>query len=256
MMIRLLGITIIMAALISAQDAFARGAVNAVFNLPTCETYGTGIAQLDVGHRYFDPMIHTTNINIALGYGITDWIDITIARSFLNLDLVGTVKITPLKDFSTDPDIISVSFIGGYGYKQNPENIIRGEDQPSYFAQAVIEKNLFGNRLSIGAVPTFADNTSFYNFDSRYDQSAGCGFFTQIYLFERISLCGDVTMNIYGFAFKYMNYNAGLKYAGYRHTFSLWAGNSAGYSPVEYCTGSETLKPKVSFAFTREFDVL
>ncbi len=62
-------------------------------------------------------------------------------------------------------------------------------------------------------------------------------------------------MNIFGFAFKYMNYNAGIKFAGYRHTFTLWIGNSAGYSPVEYVTGNNKMTPKFSFAFTREFDI-
>lgn len=36
--------------------------------------------------------------------------------------------------------------------------------------------------------------------------------------------------------------------------FSLWVSNSNGYSPVEYMTGSEELTPKISAAFTREFD--
>jgi hypothetical protein len=79
--------------------------------------------------------------------------------------------------------------------------------------------------------------------------------FIEFFIFDRVAVCSEAITNLYGFAFKYMNYNAGLKYAGYRHTFAIWIGNSAGYSPVEYIAGNRVLTPKVSFVFTREFDI-
>ena len=246
---------LVMLYLMSASSLYAHGVVNTIFFLPTCETTGSEIFILDVGHRYFDPIKHTTNVNIVLGYGITDWFDLYAARSFKNMDSVGSVKLTLLKDFVPDGAFISVALAGGGGYKEDSQNILRKSDRGSGFGQLIIQKHMFNNRASIGVVPTYAYNTNFYNFTNKYDSSAGCGGFLEIYITERISICGEATANLYGFGFKYMAYNGGFKYTGYRHTFSLWVGNCAGYSPVEYIVGSEEIKPKVGGAFTREFDL-
>ncbi len=133
--------------------------------------------------------------------------------------------------------------------------MLAADDRASFFGQMVLQKHLFSNRIALGVVPTYAYNTNFYGFASDYDYSVGIGVFLQVYVTDKISLCGEVIPNVYGFAFEYMTYNAGLRYAAYRHTFALWITNSGGYSPVEYAVGNIDLKPKVSFAFTREFDL-
>ena len=250
----------------------ASGVVPYIFNLPTCQTNGDGILNLDVGHRYFDVNRHTTNINLAVSYGIFSPLDVMLAYSFRNKDIIGSLKFNILNDF-TDSDIIALSLYAGAGYKDTNEvnnwfsmsaadnkhieavTTLDAKDRPSYFGQIIIQKHFFSNRFSLGIVPSFAYNTNFYQVDSKSDWSAGSGFMTEIYFTDHASICGELVVNAGGFAFKYMNYNAGFKYAGYRHTFSLWISNSNGYSPVEYMTGSEELTPKISAAFTREFDL-
>ena len=250
---------------------FASGVVPYVFNLQTCETNGAGIFNADVGHRYIDVNRHTTNINLALSYGILNPLDISAAYSFKNKDLVGALKYNLLNDFSGS-DIIGLSFYGGVGYKDtNPfnnifsfsaadksevksETTLDSKDRLSYFGQMIIQKHMFSNRISLGVVPSFASNTNFYGITTRSDYSAGAGVMTEVYVTDRIALCGELVVNAAGFAFKYMNYNGGFKYAGYRHTFSVWVSNCNGYSPVEYMTGSKELTPKLSASFTREFN--
>jgi hypothetical protein len=249
----------------------ASGVVPYVFNLPACQTNGSGIFSVDVGHRYFDVNRHTTNINLALTYGLFNPLDITAAYSFKNKDIIGSMKLNIFNDFS-ESDWIGVSLYGGAGYKDtnqvnntfsmsladdsNVEAVttLESKDRISYFGQMVIQKHLFSNRFSLGVVPSYASNTNFYQVESKSDYSAGLGIMTEIYVTDSLAMCGEVVMNLSGFAFKYMNYNGGFKYAGYRHTFSLWVSNNNGYSPVEYMTGSEELTPKLSAAFTREFD--
>ncbi|PKL18715.1 MAG: hypothetical protein CVV49_04665 [Spirochaetae bacterium HGW-Spirochaetae-5] len=259
--------------MISINSAvYSSGTVPYIFNLPTCQTAGSGMFNADVGHRYFDVNRHTTNINLALTYGIINPLDITAAYSFKNKDIIGAMKLNILNDYS-ESDWISLSFYGGGGYKDanqvnntfsisaaddsNVESIttLGSEDRTSYFGQMIIQKHMFSNRFSLGVVPSYAYNTNFYQIKSKSDYSSGLGFMTEIYFTDSFSICGEVVMNIGGFAFKYMNYNGGLKFAGYRHTFSLWVSNNNGYSPVEYMTGSEGLTPKLSAAFTREFDL-
>lgn len=264
-------IIILLAALLNGIPLSASGVVPYIFNLQNSQTAGSGIFILDVGHRYIDVNSHTTNINLALTYGLFNPLDITAAYSFKNKDIIGAMKLNIFNDFS-DSDIISISLYGGAGYKDtnqvnntvsmssaDKDNIkarttLDSKDRPSYFGQMIIQKHMFSNRFSLGIVPSFAYNTNFYQVESKSDYSAGTGLSTEIYVTDRTALCGEVVMNLAGFAFKYANYNAGLKYAGYRHTFSLWVTNSNGYSPVEYMTGSEKLTPKISAAFTREFD--
>ncbi|HPS56890.1 MAG TPA: DUF5777 family beta-barrel protein [Spirochaetota bacterium] len=260
---------LIMLSIITAAEA--GNLVPYVFDLPTAQTNGSGIFNLDIGHRYFDVNRHTTNINIALSYGIFDPLDVLLAYSFRNKDIIGSLKLNVLNDFS-ETDILSLSVYGGTGYKDtnevnnwfslsaaDSENIeavttLQDSDRFSFFTQVIIQKHMFSNRFSIGLVPSFAYNTNFYQVDSKEDWSAGTGIFTEIYFTDHAAFCGELVMNLGGFAFKYMTYNAGFKYAGYRHTFSLWLSNSNGYSPVEYMTGNEVLTPKFCAAFTREFD--
>lgn len=128
-------------------------------------------------------------------------------------------------------------------------------DRFSYFGQIIIEKHFFTNMISLGVVPTFAHNTNFYGFTSKSDSSFGSGGVISIYFLDRFALTGEAVVNLAGFAFKYMNYNAGIKYSGFRHTFALWIGNSSGYSPVEYIAGSAVQTPKICASFTREFDI-
>ncbi len=257
----------------AVRPAHASGVVPCIFNLPTFQTSGSGVANLEVGHRYLDVNRHTTNINVSLSCGVVDRADIFAGYSFKNKDIVAGSKINLLNDHSSEPDFISLSLVAGGGYKDtnsinnslslssadgsNVESrtTLDPKDRPSYFGQLVIQKHLFGNRLSLGVVPTFAYNTNFYGIESSDDYSAGSGVFVEAYVTDRLSLCGEVVLNVFGFAFKYANYNAGVKYAGYRHTFSLWVGNSAGYSPVEYMVGNTVTTPKLGFAFTREFDL-
>ena len=249
----------------------ASAVVPYIFNLQTCMTNGSGIFNADVGHRYFDVNRHTTNINLALTYGIFDPLDVTAAYSFKNKDIIGAVKYNIFNDFSA-ADFAGISLYGGAGYKDTnfvnnsfsmsaadkskveSRTTLDSKDRISYFGQVIIQKHLFSNRFSIGVVPSFASNTDFYQVKTKSDYSAGTGFMTEIYVTDSVAVCGELVMNLAGFAYKYMNYNAGLKYAGYRHTFSLWLSNNNGYSPVEYMTGSLTLRPKISAAFTREFN--
>jgi hypothetical protein len=244
-----------------------------MFNLQNFTTAGSGIFILDVGHRYFDVNRHTTNVNISLIYGICNILDITTAYSFKNKDIVGAGKLNILDDFSQN-DILSISIYGGMGYKDTNQvnnsislsyankdqlkskTTLDSKDRFSYFGQLIIQKHFFSNRVSLGLVPTYAYNTNFYQIETKIykDYSVGAGFMAELLITDRTSIAGELIMNYAGFAFKYMNYNVGLKYSGYRHTFSLWLTNSYGYSPVEYITGNENLTPKISAAFTREFD--
>ncbi len=265
-------ILMILMALPFYRNASASGTVPYVFNLPTCQTTGSGMFMADVGHRYFDVNRHTTNINITLTYGLFDPLDINAAYSFKNKDIIGSMKLNVFNDFS-DNDLIALSFYGGAGYKDTnyvnnyfsisdaddsnveAKTTLQSEDRTSYFFQMIIQKHLFDNRFSIGVVPSFAYNTNFYQADSKSGYSAGTGLMTEIFISDSIALCGELVINMAGFAFKYINYNCGFKYAAYRHTFSIWVSNSSGYSPVEYMTGSEELTPKFSASFTREFDI-
>jgi hypothetical protein len=259
--------------LLQYSRGYTYGVVNYIFNLPTSQTYGSRILMLDVGHRYLDVNKHSTNVNITLGYGITDYMDLNLGYSFNYKDIVASSKINLLDDYSADGDIISFSLLIGGGYKDTNEvnnslslsdldkdetksvTVLEDKERSSFFAEATLQKHLFKNRVSLGIVPIFAYNTNFYGYTSKDDYSVGGGIFMELYISDRISLNGEAIMNLYGFAFEYMNYNAGFKYAGYRHTFSLWVGNCPGYSPVEYVVGNTELTPKFSFAFTREFDL-
>ncbi|HOW84053.1 MAG TPA: DUF5777 family beta-barrel protein, partial [Spirochaetota bacterium] len=128
---KILSSMIIFSALSTA--AYSRGAVPYIFHLPTAETYGKRILLFDVGHRYFDPVKHYTNVNISAGYGIIDSLDIDIGFSFKNNDLVYSLKYTPLRDDTDQNGALSVSIMAGGGYKVDTEKLIPDSDQPSFF---------------------------------------------------------------------------------------------------------------------------
>jgi hypothetical protein len=259
--------------LVLSSAANAHNEVVSTLVLPTSETTGKQIVLLDVGHRYLDVNRHTTNVNISFGYGITSGIDAYVGYSFKNKDTILSSKVNILNDLEDKGSILSLALVAGGGYKDINEinnsaslsymdskhvksvHVLDKKDRISYFVQIPIEKHLYANRVWIGIVPTYAYNTNFYGIKSSKDYTFGTGIALTFFFTDHFAVCGETIMNINGFAFKYMNYNAGLKYAGYRHTFALWISNSSGYSPVEYVVGSAVKTPKICFSFSREFDI-
>lgn len=260
----------------SSSKIFAHGTVPYIFALPTTQTSGEDIITLDVSHRYLDVNRHTTNVTISVGYGISEWWDMTIGYAFKNKDGIIGTKFNLLDDTSlkSKTSIISLSINAGLCYKDvnlfndllsltyinRKENTsassLERRDRLSYFTQLIIQKNMINNKFFMGFTPIFADNTNFYEIKTdKKDYSIGYGAFIGFFVNDKISLDAEIVMNIYGFAYKKITYNTGIKYASYRHTFSIWIGNSYGYSPVEYITGNTDLYPKLGFAFTREFDL-
>lgn len=264
-------ISVYLIILFTVTNVYAVESVGTMFNLPLYQTANEDFLILDVGHRYLDVNRHTTNVNVGAAYGLTKSFEIDAAYSFRFKDSVLQGKYNLFND-EKKKDFLSLSFIAGGGYKDfnginnsvsisyiddndvMAESIMESEDRYSGFTQIVIQKNFFNKLFSLGIVPTYAHNTNFYNIDSKSDYSAGTGVFCMIHITEDLIVSSEVAMNLYGFAFKYMTYSAGIKYLSYTHTFSLWFGNNSGYSPVEYMAGSSVLTGKVGFSFTREFD--
>jgi hypothetical protein len=261
------------AAFLISRFASAHNESTYLLSLPTTQTTGKRIVLFDVGHRYLDVNRHTTNVNILFGYGVTDWADIYAAYSFKNKDSVASGKVNILNDIDEGGSLLAMSLSAGFGYKDVNEinNTVsmsyfdstrvksryklKKGDRMSYYVQPVAEKHLFSNRFSLGLVPTFAYNTNFYGLKSSKKYTVSCGVDAAFYFGDRFAVSGELVPKVYGFGFRYMTFNAGLKYTGFRHTFALWVGNSSGYSPVEYAAGSAVLDPKICASFTREFDI-
>lgn len=266
-------ILFVLAAFLVPVIAQAHNETTYLLSLPTSQTTGSQIVLFDVGHRYLDVNRHTTNVNISFGYGVTDWADVYAAYSFKNKDSVACAKVAMFNDIGEGGAFLSLALAAGFGYKDINEinntvsmsyfdsthvksryKLEKG-DRSSFYVQPVLEKHFFSNRLSFGLVPCFAYNTNFYGLKSQQKYTVSCGVDAAFYFGDRFAVCGEIVPKLYGFGFRYMMFNAGMKYTGFRHTFALWMGNSSGYSPVEYAAGSAVLDPKICASFTREFDI-
>ncbi len=247
----------ILSFILSIQLSFAgsiypKGVINEICNLPTYQTVDENILLFDVGHRYFNPHDHLTNVNITFGYGITSFWDVYVGVAYKYFDGGFKTKLNFFDDYKVRPDFLSLSFRSGFGYKNFEP--VKDDYRMSGFAELIVQKHFLANRFTVGLVPTFAYNTPFL-YKSDDDYSFGTGVFGMFFLTDRISIVADGIMNVAGFGLKYMTHNIGFKYAGYMHTFTIYVGNSPGYSPVEYIIGNDEAKYNVSFIFTREFDI-
>ena len=155
-------------------------------NFPTTESLQKGNIMYEISHRFlpsikdgydqFYGLDGPARIRFALGYGITNNLMATIGRSNNtdNLDLQLKQKL--FQNYSKDVPFV-VSVLGGASWNTEiPTGIERDRTDAAnfqFYGQLIFNTMLFDNKLGIGIVPSYLENSFIYAIDKQYTFTFG-----------------------------------------------------------------------------------
>ena len=232
-------------------------------NFPTTENLLQGNFVFEISHRFetinegydnFFGLDGPVNIRIALGYGITDDLMVTLGRSNIlaNLDIAFKYK---LKDFDSDKFPSSLALNVGSGfvnrdiYSVKQDIKIFDPDYTQFYGQLVYNIMFFDKKLAIGIVPSFVYNS--------YIFAAGQGLDTKTtftlgtcyqYYFNRMwSIWAEYSTVLSGYdksiisntvdAYDPIAFGTAIETGG--HIFHLFVTNSSRLNPAQFLIGAD-----------------
>lgn len=188
-------------------------------------------------------------IRFALGYGITDHLMVTLARSNNtdNLDLQIKQRVLQLANNSA-PLVISAQ--GGISWNTEvPPNIDRNRldaDNFQFYGQLILNTMLFDKKLGIGIVPSYLYNSFIYAVEKQY--SFTLGLYAQYYFNRMWSVWIEYNPTIAGYRGRirldekgksYNSLTIGFDIETGGHIFHLLITNNARLNPSQFLVGAD-----------------
>jgi len=228
-------------------------------NFPTTESLKEGSFMYEISHRFlpsikdgYDALYGLdgpARIRFALGYGITDHLMVTLARSNNtdNLDLQIKQRVLQLANNSA-PLVISAQ--GGISWNTEvPPNIDRNRldaDNFQFYGQLILNTMLFDKKLGIGIVPSYLYNSFIYAVEKQY--SFTLGLYAQYYFNRMWSVWIEYNPTIAGYRGRirldekgksYNSLTIGFDIETGGHIFHLLITNNARLNPSQFLVGAD-----------------
>ncbi len=216
-------------------------------NLPTSTTLKQGDLEFEISHR-FVPTIKSgskelwgfdgpVNMRIALGYALTDDLQIALGRSNLNDNLDFSFKYNPFQIRSDVlPALIAVK--GGLAWNGSVPNRSAGHHQNfQYYAQLILN-TMVNKKLGIGIVPSYLYNSSYYypNEDDQY--SFTLGNYLSYYIDDMWGLLFEWNPTVTGYRIQNNPVAFGFELNTGGHFFKIVLTNSDVLNPSQFLAGS------------------
>ncbi len=214
-----------------------------VVNLPTTVSIGDGSFLFRVSHRFLPPasdgyedffgLNGPAYIMLALGYGVTDDLSVTVGHTNLFHEF----------ELAVDWDIVdqgalpvSASLVGGVNLvtlEIPGEDVFRSENVKLHVALPVARR--ITDRFSILAVPVYATNTN--HWESSSDGTFGVGLAGRARIGGGLSLIGEWTTAVDGYQAEFDAWGVGLDYEIGGHVFQLFGTNAVGLTTDQFIPG-------------------
>ncbi len=215
-----------------------------VLHLQTAETLQKGDFQFEISHRFLTPLSSgvselygldgSVNMRIALGYGISNTLVATLARSNRegNIDFRMKYKALQIRH-ETFPLLVAVQ--AGLAYNGKPLLEIDESDKYQFYGQLIIN-TLIAGKLGIGISPSYLLNSHIYCVDKQ--NSFTFGMYVQQYLNEQWSLVAEANPTVTGWRNAHNSFAFGLELNTGGHFFKFVFGNSVSLNPGQYLSGA------------------
>ncbi len=216
-----------------------------VLHLPTAETLQKGDFQFEILHRFntlvssgisqFYGLDGSVTMRIGLGYGLTDQMLLTLARSNRegNIDLIYKYKVIQLPH-DTFPILISAQ--AGLAYSGKPSQDLSSPSRKFQYLGQIIANTLIDKTFGIGLTPTYVYNTNIY--DTETKDTFSIGSYLQHYMSERWSLVIEYNIKIAGWQRGYDALTMGIEIETGGHFFKFSVGNSTALNLTQFMAGA------------------
>jgi hypothetical protein len=214
-------------------------------DLPTAETLQEGNYEFEISHR-FVPTTSTgrkylwgldgpVNMRLALGYGISDRLVLTLGRSNLygNVDL--WLKYNAIQ-IPNDILPIVAALRGGIAWNSNaPDRPGSDNKNFQYYGQIIIN-TLIQKKVGIGIVPSYLDNSYIFSADRQYSFTIGTD--VVYYWTPLFHVIAEWNPTITGFRMASNPVSFGIELQTGGHFFKIILTNSTELNPSQFLAGT------------------
>lgn len=216
------------------------------FNLPTAETLHKGNLEFEISHRFVPSVSEgvdalygldgPVNMRIALAYGVTNRVVVTLGRSNVddNLDFQLKYKILrfPGKLF---PFLVGIQV--GAAWNSQIEFRNKTDWKNFQFYGRLIGNTLLNKKFGFGIVVSYLENSRVRSADRPSSSTLG-GYF-QYYASRFVSFLLEWNPTISGFHHGYNSFSLGMELETGGHFFKILATNNATLNPGQFTVGAD-----------------
>jgi hypothetical protein len=245
-------------------------------NFPTTETLKKDDFEFEISHRFVPSIKEGVDANfgfdgpvrmrMALSYGLTDHLMLTIGRSNLldNLDLGFKYKLIQNRN-KVLPSVIAIQ--GGIALNTEIPKVLERNvfdvDNLQFYVQAIYNTMLFSKRFGIGMVPSYLYNSSIFTIEKQYTFTLGN--YYQYYFNGMWSIKLEYNPIIAGYqgiiaaeergrSYNSVSFGFDIETGG--HVFQLFLTNNLRLNPSQYLVGADRSAGSgewsLGFGFTRQ----
>jgi hypothetical protein len=230
-------------------------------NLPTTETLRHGNIYFHISHKFLIPVSEGIDelfgfdggvfMRLALGYGITDDIFLSLGRTNHNgnIDLQLKGSIFETNEFGFP---VSLAINGGAAYNSKYPDEPEDGFRLWQFYGNLIANTKFGN-LGLGLVPSYLYNASIPCTECQ--SSITLGLYAQYFFNERWSIIAEANPTLNGWRQYYDSYSLGAEIETAGHFFKVSVSNNVYTNMSQFLSGATSAFDKgdvhISFIITR-----
>ncbi|MDH5705539.1 MAG: DUF5777 family beta-barrel protein [Candidatus Aminicenantes bacterium] len=219
-----------------------------LINLPTTHSLGKGNVLFRVSHRYvpsiasgydsFYGLDGPAVILLSLGYGISDNLSLTLARTKLNKEVELSFKWVMFgqRTKSKLPLSGALNIGGSWATESLTGREVFDADNMKFNAQAIFSYQL-NNSISVALVPAFSSNTNHWEPASEGTFALGTG--GRFMVFEDLSIIWEWIPVLSGYQDNEYGWALGIEKKIGGHVFQVFILNSAGLTSDQFLPGGD-----------------
>ena len=230
-------------------------------SLPTSETMQKGNIYFHISHKFLVPVSEGFDelfgfdggvyMRLALGYGITDDLFVTLGRSNHNgnYDMQARYNLLETKDFGLP---FKLAINGGAAYNSKIRNdAIEDSRLWQYYGNLIL--NTKTGKLGLGLVPSFLYNSNIECSECQFSWTLGA--YAQYFFNERWSVIAETNPTLNGWRQFYDTYSIGAEVETAGHFFKVFVSNNVYTNMSQFLSGATSAFDKgdvhISFVITR-----
>ncbi len=219
-----------------------------LINLPTDQSIGKNQVLFRISHRYFPSVTDGYDdfygldgpaaILLSLGYGISDKLGLTLARSNLFKEVELSLKWLILEQLKkTGSPISAALYIGGALVTQKEEGKKTFRADNMRFNSQLILSHQFSNSLSLLLVPSYSSNTNHWEEESEGTFSLGIG--ARYMFLDDLSFIVEWIPVMAGYKANASSWGFGVEKKIGGHVFQIFMTNTVGLTSAQFIPGGE-----------------
>ena len=242
---------------VAAQDVFHSPQAA---NLPTTVTFPQGNLLFEISHRFQPPVSNgaedlwgfdgPVNNRLGLAFAATERLMLGALRSNRDDNLELNAKLR-LFDGGSAVLPLSLGVMGGVAW--NTAEVFGAEDNETQIYAQLIMNVLLGERVALGAVPTYLRNPRIL--DSESENAFVLGLNGQVYLSDAVSLLGEWIVSEVRAGLEHDSGTFGVEIETRGHFFKLVLTNQVRMNPTQFLGGTPSAfsadELRVGFNITR-----